>query len=520
MNDTADVVIAGFGPAGAMLASLLGQRGHRIVVFEKFPEPYGLPRMSTLDGEVARLLQHAADPAEALAESLPVRSVELWGSDGRQKGRFDWDYKRAGHWGHMALHQPHIEAAMEQRIATLPAVEVHWGTSVVGLRAEGGGYVVTTSGGDSVSARYVVGMDGVSGFVRDAVGIDVEVVHRHHDRWILTDYDVVKPLPHDLEHRCYFDLDFDQPYFWGPNGVGRVRSDVRLLPGDDEEVVAAEERGLEFLERRVGIPRDHVRQTRRKLYTFRSQIAVSMRRGGVFIGGDSAHGMTPYMGQGACTAMRDAANLAWKLDLVLRGLAQEALLDTYEAERLAHARFFVEGSLAAYKMINPFTPEDAAGRDAYLEATGGDVTPPIPPLRHGIQHRSADGEYGEQAGEVAPQGVVRIGEREGLLDDLVGYGFQLISTLPLEEILGAARLARLADLGVRVIHLGDEGVGGVGGVVDVEGTYADYLAEHHATTLLSRPDVYLFGLADGADDAVALVDDLLAQIPEPAPVPA
>ncbi|GAA4701001.1 bifunctional 3-(3-hydroxy-phenyl)propionate/3-hydroxycinnamic acid hydroxylase [Pseudonocardia yuanmonensis] len=514
MSDTVDVVIVGFGPAGEMLASLLGQRGHRIVVCEKFPEPYGLPRMSTLDGEVARLLQHAADPAEALAESLPMRTVEIWGSDGEQKGRFDWDYKRGGHWSHLTLHQPNIEAAMERRIATLPGVEVRWGTSVVGLRAEGDGYAVTTSAGDTVTARYVVGMDGASGFVRDTVGIDVEVIHRHHDRWILTDYDVLQPLPHDLENRCYFDLDFDQPYFWGPNGAGRVRSDVRMLPGEDEEVEAAEERGLEFLERRVGIPRAHVRQTRRKIYTFRSQIAGAMRRGNVFIGGDSAHAMTPYMAQGACTAMRDAANLAWKLDLVLRGLARDALLDTYEAERLSHARFFVEGSLAAYKMVNPATPEEAAARDGYLAATGGDVTPPIPPLRNGVQHRAADGEYGDQAGEVAIQGVVRIGEREGLLDDLVGYGFQLISTLPLAEILGAERLARLAQLGVQVLHLGD------GGVVDVEGTYRDYLAEHGATTLLSRPDVYLFGLAAGADDSLALVDDLLAQTPAPAPVPA
>lgn len=514
MSDTIDVVVVGFGPAGEMLASLLGRHGHRIVVLEKFPEPYGLPRMSTLDGEVARLLQHAADPAEALAESLPVRTVEIWGSDGEQKGRFDWDHKRGGHWSHLTLHQPNIEAAMGRRIATLPNVDVRWGTSVVDLRADGAGYTVTTSGGDSVTARYVIGMDGASGFVRDAVGIDVEVVHHHDDRWVLTDYDVVEPLPRGLETRCFFDLDFEQPYFWGPNGAGRVRSDVRMLPGDDQDVEAAEERGLEFLERRVGIPRRHVRQTRRKLYTFRSQIAGAMRTGDVFIGGDSAHAMTPYMGQGACTAMRDAANLAWKLDLVLRGVARDALLDTYEAERLPHARFFVEGSLAAYKMVNPATPEEAAARDGYLEATGGDVTPPIPPLRGGVQHRLPDGECGAQAGEVAIQGVVRIGERQGLLDDLVGYGFHIVSTLPVEDLVGPERRARLAELGVRVVHLGE------GRVEDVEGTYRDFLAEHCATTLLSRPDTYLFGLADGPDRSLALIDDLLAQIPAPARVPA
>lgn len=527
MKKTVDVVIVGFGPAGEMLASLLGQRGHSIVVFDKFPEPYGLPRMSTLDGEVARLLQHASDPREALAESLPQRTVELWGADGKQKGFFDWNYKRAGHWSHLSLHQPNIEAAMERRIAQNPNVQVRWGRRVTDLRAEADGYVVTTrpsntSGQtvdasnddvETVTARYVVGMDGASGYVRDAVGIDVEVLHHHDDRWILTDYEVVKPLPNDLEHRIYFDLDLDQPYFFAPNGVGRIRTDVRMLPTDDAEVEAAEERGLDFLERRVGIPRDHVRQTRRKIYSFRSQVATGMRRGNVFIGGDSAHAMTPYMGQGACCAMRDAGNLSWKLDLVLRGLADESILDTYESERLAHSRFFVEGSLAAYKMVNPASPEEAAGRDAYLESTGGNVTPPIPPLRDGILHRTADGEYGPQAGAVAPQGTVGADGQEKLLDDVVGYGFHLVSTLALDEALGEERLARLDELGVRRIRIGED-------FTDADNTYADYFGQHGATTLLSRPDVYVFGIADGVEDSVRLVDSLLVQLPRPAQVAA
>jgi 3-(3-hydroxy-phenyl)propionate hydroxylase len=530
MDVDTDVVIVGFGPAGEMLASLLGQRGHRIVVFDKFPHPYGLPRMSTLDGEVARLLQHASDPREALAESLPQRTVELWGADGQRKGFFDWDYKRGGHWSHLSLHQPNIEAAMEKRIALQPNVVVHWGRSVTDLRTEGDHVVVTSrpSGDDgevegaaeTVTARYVVGMDGASGFVRDAIGIDVEVLHRHDDRWVLTDYDVVAPLPNDLENRIFFELDLDQPYFFAPNGAGRVRTDVRMLPGDDAEVEGAEERGLDFLESRLGIPRDHVRQSRRKIYGFRSQIATAMRRGNVFIGGDAAHAMTPYMGQGACTAMRDAANLAWKLDLVLSGVVDEALLDTYEAERLAHSRFFVEGSLAAYKMVNPMTAEDAAARDGYLEATGGNVTPPIPPLRNGLQRRldaggsgrptASDGDdYAPEAGTVAPQGVVAIDGVKAMFDDIVGYGFHLVSTLALDEALDVDRLSRLTELGVKRVRIGADGA------EDIEGTYADYFSRHRATTLLSRPDGYVFGVANGPADTVDLVDALLAQLPRP-----
>ncbi|GEE00798.1 3-(3-hydroxyphenyl)propionate hydroxylase [Gordonia spumicola] len=510
MRTNADVAIVGFGPAGAMLASLLGQRGHTVVAMDKFPKPYELPRMSTLDGEVARLLQHAADPKEALAESLPERLVELWGADGERKGHFDWDYKRAGHMSHLSLHQPNIEAAMAHRIAQHPNVDVRWGRTAVDLVdiTDGGATVVaTTEDGttEEVRATYVIGMDGASSFVREKLGIDLEVLHVHDDQWILTDYDVLEPLPNNLEERVYFDLEFTQPYFYAPNGVGRVRTDVRVIPGTDIDDELTEERGLQFMEEHVGVPRTSIRQTRRKLYRFRSQIATSMRKGRVFIGGDAAHAMTPYMGQGACTAMRDAANLAWKLDLVLSGRADAGLLDSYEPERLGQGRFFVEGSYAAFKMINPATEAEAAERDAYLEATGGDVTPPIPPIGGGVGLRTVDGDAAPQAGEVAPQGVVTIDGRTELLDDVVGYGFHLVSTLPIDEVLTAEQSARLAELGVIEVKLGD--------VVDADGTYRDYFEKWSATSLISRPDGYVFGLADSADDLRALVDHLLDQIP-------
>ncbi|WP_304105990.1 bifunctional 3-(3-hydroxy-phenyl)propionate/3-hydroxycinnamic acid hydroxylase [Mycolicibacterium bacteremicum] len=517
MSSHVDVIVIGFGPAGEMLASLLGQRGAAVAVLEKFSEPYGLPRMSTLDGEIARLLQHAADPKEALAESVPELSVELWGADAQQKGFFDWNYKRAGHMSHLSTHQPNIESAMERRIAEHPNVQVYWGREVVELVDNGVDYTVravdrTTAAQEpiEVTAQYVVGMDGANSFVRRAIGVDLEVLHTHNDRWILTDYDVIEPLPNNLEHRIYFDLDLDQPYFWGPNGVGRVRTDVRLRPDDDAALESDDADGYEFLENRVGVPRTSVKQTRRKMYTFRSQIATAMRRGNVFIGGDAAHAMPPYMGQGACTAMRDAANLAWKLDLVLRGMVDSSVLDSYEAERLTHSRFFVEGSLAAYKMVNPANHQEAAERDAYLEAHRGDVTPPIPPLREGIQHRHDDGEYAPQAGAVAPQGRVSVDGRENLLDDVVGYGFHLVSIQPIKTILGEERCARLVHLGTSLVE-----VGGVDGFEDLDGTYAEYFAMHQATALLSRPDGYIFGIANGPENTVALVDSLLAQLPRP-----
>jgi 3-(3-hydroxy-phenyl)propionate hydroxylase len=238
-----DVVIVGLGPGGAVLASLLGQAGHRVVVFEKFSGPYGLPRMSTLDGEIARVLQHTGDPAEALKDSLPQAYGYLYGADGEVAMRQDWSHQLCGHPSHLSLHQPNIESAMHERIASCPSVDVRWVTQVTGIEDLGDAVRVTarlseepgrTGSEQQVMATYLVGMDGASSFVRQASGIELEVVHSHDDRWFLTDFDIVDPaVPTPLTEIYMLPAG---PYYWGPNGDRRCRTDVRFMGDADRPI--------------------------------------------------------------------------------------------------------------------------------------------------------------------------------------------------------------------------------------------------------------------------------------------
>ncbi|MGU3293193.1 FAD-dependent monooxygenase [Williamsia sp. M5A3_1d] len=510
-----EVAIVGFGPGGQVLASLLGLTGHRVVVFEKFARPYGLPRMSTLDGEIARVLQHTGDPEIALHESIPQREVEMHGVDGSIVGRLDWSRDHSGHPSHLSLHQPNIETAMARRIDEFDHVSVLWGHSVIDI-VDDGGWVVSAVDDDGQSTmvwpRYLVGMDGASSMVRQALGIELEVLRQHDDRWVLTDYDVVASLPDGLDHRIYMSMGLETPYFYGPNGAGRCRIDVRLSSDDSDAAVADDsEAGFTFLEQTVGIPRDRVRQTRRVVYRFRSQLATALSVGDAFIGGDAAHAMPPHMGQGACTAMRDSANLAWKLDLVLRGISDPSLLDTYESERLPHDSQFVWGSLGSWTMATQTDPVGAAQRDDYFRTTDDELDVYIEPLRNGVLHRTSPDEYATQAGELAPQGRVRYDGREALLDDIVGYGFQLISNREIDRELGAQRLAGLERLGVHRVVVGGE----TSQYADVNGTYADYFAEHGAVAFVGRPDGYTFGATPDVPTTLAMVDDLLTQLLAP-----
>lgn len=519
-----DVVVVGFGPGGAVVSSLLGQAGHRVLVIDKAPGPYGQPRMSTLDGEIARVLQHASDPREAMEDAIPARGIALFGADDQPVPPIDWDYRIAGHWSHYSLHQPNIEAAMTRRIASCPSVTLRWGCRAVKIEDREDDVAITieapTQRGEAAKtethrARYVLGFDGAKSFVRESLGIQLEIVHEHSDQWILTDFDALRPLPALLQ-QTQFRMRPDRAWFAGPNGANRCRTDVRVLPHEDLASELQEDKGYAFLEQHFGITRADVRLTRRVGYRFRSHIARSFGRGHVFIGGDAAHAMTPYMGQGACCAMRDAINIAWKLRLVLGGAVDASILESYEAERLPHSRFFVNGSLYAWKTVNESDPAAAAARDAAGRA-GGPVRIPIPGLVDGIVRRGPSGELMPGAGQLAPQGVVQMGGRQGLLDDLVGFGGQLVSSVPVRGLLGPERMRRLTEIGVHVLHVAGSDARDAD-LIECDASYRDAWTAFGAVALLARPDHYLYGFARDPQDLLAMVDQFIAAMPVPSHV--
>lgn len=508
-----DVVVVGFGPGGEVISSILGQNGHRVAVFEKYPQPYGLPRMSTLDGEIARVLQHTGDAEQALDESIPQPNYLFYGADGEVALEVDWRFDICGHPARLSLHQPHIEASMQDRIARCPSVDIHWGAEVTALHDLGDAVKVTarTPDGEKVlTASYVVGMDGASSFVRRTLGIELEVLHTHTDQWILTDFDIVDPAVQPPP--TIINMRPDGPYFWGPNGARRCRTDVRIMPGTNASELMDDVHGYQWLEENIGIDPSSVRITRRKLYRFLSQYAKSFRHGRIFLGGDAAHSMTPYMAQGSCSAMRDGMNLGWKLDAVLRGRAGEDLLDTYEEERLAAVIPLVQGSLQTWELLIETEPEAAAARDALLRS--GQAPPPhVPPLVCGLLHRGGSellqtDTATAPVGHLSPQGRVRLGGREGLLDDLTGFGFQLVSAQPLDDVLTDVRTAHLARLGVHVVVLGSA----PDQAIDLDGTYERFFAEHGIIAFLSRPDFYIYGVATTAAGTAAVIEDLAATL--------
>ena len=512
-----DVAIVGYGPVGQALAALLGRAGHRVAAFERFQEIYRLPRAVHLDHEIMRLLQKLG-LAEVLAEEMiPVHDYQWFGADRELLMRFETHGPARSGWEtDYMFFQPELERAIDRHACGLATVTVERGWEATALvdrdecieltlrrveEQEAGGLALT---GDTrtVSTRWLVGADGANSFVRDAAGITRRDLG-FQERWLVVDAE-----PHDMGALAHLPTasqwcDPKRPTTIVQSGPRHRRWEFMLLPDEQASDFEDPERVWSLLKPWYGSQDGPL--TRSAVYEFRSMLANQMRMGNVLLVGDAAHLTPPFLGQGLCSGLRDAANLAWKLDLVLRGLAGEALLDSIDPERQPQNEAVIALAVELGKVLCQLDPQAAAERDVVLRQAESPPPPELAPLSGGAIHHTA-GDADPLAGQLSVQGVVSRAGCEGRFDDVVGSGFQLIVADgdPLEWLTREER-ALIDTLEVTVASLDADLPQGVR---DLDGRLSAWLSEHGTYAVLVRPDFYVFGSARSPEQLPALLDDL------------
>lgn len=383
MTERFDVAIVGYGPVGQLLAILLGQRGWRVGVFEKQPAAYPLPRAVHFDHEIGRILQAAgiADEVRGRTESSDV--YEWRNATGATLLRFESRAAGLSGWPDANMFaQPEIERLLDQRARTIPTVVVRRGGEVVGIDADAAGVRLTIAAADGarddVFAQYVVGCDGANSFVRGALGATVTDLGFFFD-WLIVD--VLPNAPKVWRPLNVQVCDPVRPTTLVSGGPGRRRWEFMRLPGEELDELNRAEAAWRLLAPWDVTP-ENARLERHVVYRFQARWVDTWRKGRLLLAGDAAHQMPPFAGQGMCSGLRDAANLAWKLDLILGGTCSETLLDTYATERIPHVSAIIDFSMALGKVICIADPVEAAARDAVMVSateSGQQSTPP-PPL--------------------------------------------------------------------------------------------------------------------------------------------
>ncbi|KAB8159457.1 bifunctional 3-(3-hydroxy-phenyl)propionate/3-hydroxycinnamic acid hydroxylase [Streptomyces sp. 3MP-14] len=534
-NDSArthDVAIVGFGPVGQTLALLLGRAGHDVIALERWPDPYPLPRAAHFDHEIGRIFQSAGvgDAVRAVTDPVPDH-YEWRNAAGQPLVRIDWAGLGPSGWPIANFFsQPEVEDVLIAAVGRQPGVTVRRGREVTDLRVEADRVRLTTVGTDGerptgetdeVTARYVVGADGANSFVRSRMDTPVTDLGFFYD-WLIVD-----TRPHERTEWSPMNwqlCDPKRPTTLVSGGPGRRRWEFMRLPHEDVEELATPEAAWRLLEPWGRTP-ENTTIERHAVYTFQARWVERWREGRLLLAGDAAHLMPPFAGQGMCSGLRDAANLAWKLDLVLEGRADDALLDTYTSERRDHVQHAIGMSMALGQVICVLDEEEAAARDARMIAAGADprhALPPTPPpvLGDGVLQRAPDGGRAPEVGHLTPQFEVTHRGRTALLDDLTGGGFTLLTdgAAPLDA-LDAADRAFLAAIGATVVPL-YAGEAPPDGYLDAPDGYLSHLRAHGHVAAVVRPDFYLFGAAADAAELRTLVGQLRASLRPPADDPA
>jgi 3-(3-hydroxy-phenyl)propionate hydroxylase len=463
-----DVAIVGMGPVGATLGNLLALRGVSTLILDREADIYSLPRAVHFDGECMRVFQTIGIADELAPNLLIVPGMRFVDAAGR--ALIEWARPTVrgadGWYASYRFHQPALERTLRKKLATQSCVEVALRHDVFSLEPAGDHAVLrledlSTGRLLSTRARYVVGCDGARSTVRRFMGTELDDM-KSHERWLVVD--VV--LKHEREDLGDFAVQYCDPVRPATyvRGIGmRRRWELMLQPGEDAAAMMQPDRVWELLAPWL-TPQEAILE-RPAAYTFHSVVARGWRRGPLLIAGDAAHQTPPFMGQGMCAGIRDAANLGWKLADVLAGDAQDALLDTYESERSPHVREFIETAVRLGAVIR--------SGNAPATATHGEpqrFATPQPRLGAGAHDGSA------AAACVAEQPSVA----GTLLDDLAGYREVLLTEPTI------APDARAFAQAVPVI------------VAEESGAAAKWLARLGARAVLIRPDRYVAGIASDA----------------------
>ena len=476
-----DVAIVGAGPVGAYLANRLGQSGLRTVLVDREAAPYALPRAVHIDHEMVRLLadigldevmlgqMRAGDGHIHIgADHGVIRFLSVAGSP-----------RPFGYANDYFFYQPELETVLRNGLSRFDTVDLHLGRDLIALEQSDEGASLTFADGDTVQAKWVIGCDGARSAVRKLAGIRLDDL-AFDEPWLVVDAEVEGPISFppfsgvpdgaNLQNLSLMMCDPSRPATIVPGRGKHRRWEFMLLPGEDDAAMSRAEVVAELVRPWVkGVEHKIIRAA---TYRFHGLVAEQWRRGRIFLAGDSAHQTPPFFGQGMCHGLRDAANLAWKLALVIAGKADETLLDTYQAEREAQVRHVIGAAVNAGRYICELDPKKAAERDTRIRAEQGmrSASELIAPISSAIV---SDG-----AGERFINPVLGEG---GLLDATTGGGWVLFETDP--AAMPASAQDILAALGVK--HLA------VSTLNDQTGMLADWFARREVTSALIRPDFYV-----------------------------
>jgi 2-polyprenyl-6-methoxyphenol hydroxylase-like FAD-dependent oxidoreductase len=369
-----DVLVVGAGPTGLLLALFLARLGVRARIIDKTDAPGTTSRALAVQARTLELYRQIDLADEVVRRGLILPAVNLW-RRGERAGRVELGAVGRGlspfPFGVIFPQDEHERLLVERLEAA--GVRVERRTEVTAIEPGASGVVVREKRPDgsvaTSQAKFVAGCDGARSVVRGATGATFAGGTYEHLFYVA---DVVA---RGATVNGELHIMLDDAGFLGLfplAGENRARLVGTIRAGENADTIGWDQIDRRPIER-AGLEIERVNWF--STYHVHHRVADHFRFGRIFLLGDAAHVHSPVGGQGMNTGLGDAVNLAWKLAAVLRGHANEDLLDTYEPERIAFARRLVATTDRIFQ---------AASSDSHL--AGIVRTQVVPPIVSRISH--------------------------------------------------------------------------------------------------------------------------------------
>ncbi|MEE6176746.1 bifunctional 3-(3-hydroxy-phenyl)propionate/3-hydroxycinnamic acid hydroxylase [Mycobacterium sp. 050134] len=514
-----DVAVIGYGPTGATAANLLGALGLKVVVIERDPDVYGRARAISTDEEVMRIWQSVGLADRLQQDMLPDRPLAWVDADGVPFIETTMTPRGCGHPPQQFLYQPAVDHVLREGVARFPHVEVLLGHECLRVtnaddRVDLMLADLRTDSFKRLRASYVIAADGGSSPTRGQLGVGYDG-RTYAERWVVIDTKVIREW--DGHDRLRFHCNPDRPTVDCPTPLGHHRWEYPARAGEDEARLVTDAAIWEVL-RDQGVTEDHVQILRAVIYSHHVRVADRWRVGRVFLAGDAAHAMPPWIGQGMSAGVRDVANLCWKIAAVSWGKAPDSLLDSYQAERKPHVTSVTRRAVLNGRIITERRKSLAWLRNHLLRALtrlpgvleAGRNLIWLPDARYpqGFFASRAHAAVGWQL----PQPSVTDAAGHTLrLDDALGGGWMVLHLGPAPA--GADRWVRLGARSLAVTRA----AASAGSLRDDDGMLTRWLHGKKAAAVVLRPDRFVFAAAAAGDPLPAPPAGLVGLMP---PVPA
>ncbi|MFB7859828.1 bifunctional 3-(3-hydroxy-phenyl)propionate/3-hydroxycinnamic acid hydroxylase [Rhodococcus qingshengii] len=497
-----DVAVIGYGPTGVTAANLLGQQGLKVVVIERDSDIYSRARAISTDEEVLRIWQQIGLADNLNADMLAGRAAAFVDADGKPFFKLQPNSRGAGHPPQQFIYQPAVEKVLRGGVDRFPNVELLLEHECLRIRQDENDVELLLAdlrvdAFKRIRASYVIAADGGSSPARGQLGIGYEG-KTFRERWVVIDTKVLNAWPgHDsLRFHC----DPARPTVDCPTPLGHHRWEFPVRDGEDEKELVTDAAIWNVLNNQ-GITSNEVKILRAVVYSHHVRFADRWRVGRVFLAGDAAHAMPPWIGQGMSAGVRDAANLCWKLGSVLSGSLPDSVLDTYQTERMPHVRETTKRAVSVGRIITQRHPGLALARNHAFRV--GMRIPGFPELMRerswiprahypkGFQSSVGNSAVGWQIPQ--PWVIDEKGSRERL-DDVLGNQWTLLYT-------GAGRpWGQWTASGVPAIRVLTSGSSNSPeAIVDTEGLLFEWMAGRRVTAIAIRPDGFVYAAAGDGD---------------------